>query len=268
MARSKQVKKMKKVVEILGDKTFCVLTGAGISTGSGIPDYRGMGSAPKKPLNLEPFIEDEEYRKDFWVEGYRDWCDFSVAEPNVAHDSVGLLASTGFVNGVITQNVDGLHGKAGTELVAELHGNMYATSCIACGRKYPTEHIVALLETGNPSLLSGVVDRKNFWVPQCESCLGVLKPDVVFFGEMLPEEPFVLAGEIARAAEAIVVAGTSLNVMSPLVFVQMVKSAGKPVIVINKGKTSVDSMADIKVDMDLGKAFNMLTDGLMSPVYI
>jgi len=261
-------RKLKKAIHLLENRDFCVLTGAGISTASGIPDYRGMGTAPKKPLNFEPFMKDEEYRKDFWADGYQDWIDFSPANPNTAHLAIADLHNTGFVNGVITQNVDNLHWVDENQIVAELHGNMYTTSCMACGEIYATSEIIYKLELGNPSLLTDNVDRENFWIPNCEKCTGVLKPDVVFFGEMLPQYGYDLANEIAKDAQGMIVAGTSMNVLTPLPFVQMMRQRGNPVIVINKGKTMIDDMADVKIDMDISKAFMAIRENLTSVVYI
>lgn len=245
-----------------------MLTGAGISTASGIPDYRGMGTAPKKPLNFEPFLKDEEYRKDFWADGYQDWIDFSPAQPNDAHLAIAELQNTGFVNGVITQNVDDLHWVDESQVVAELHGNMYTTSCLACGHVYATEEIINELELGNPSLLTDNLDRENFWIPSCKVCGGIIKPDVVFFGEAIPDYGYNLATEIAKDAQGMVIAGTSMNVMTPLPFVQMMRQRGNPVIIINKGKTLIDDMADIKLDMDIAEAFLAIRERLTSVVYI
>ena len=268
MVRNKQVRNINKAIKLLEDKDICVLTGAGISTNSGIPDYRGAGTAPKKPLDFIPFITDEKYRKEFWIDGYQDWKDFSPAEPNAAHIAIASLQHAGFVNGVITQNVDGLHWVDDQQVVAELHGNMYVTECLACGHKFDTADIVQKLELGNPGLLTGDVDRENFWIPNCEVCTGIIKPAVVFFGESLREDSFLLATAIAQDADAMIVAGTSLNVLSPLTFVQMMKSAGKPVIIINKGRTMIDKLADVKINMDLSEAFMTIADRLMTPVYI
>ena len=253
---------------MLEGKQFCVLTGAGISTASGIPDYRGMGTAPKKPLNYGPFISEEEYRKDFWADGYQDWIDFSPAQPNEAHLTIAMLQNLGYVNGVITQNVDNLHWVDEEQVVAELHGNMYTTSCLACGHIYSTSEIIQKLELGNPSLLADNVDRENFWIPNCEQCTGIIKPDVVFFGESLPEYGYNLATEIAKDAEAMVVAGTSLNVLTPLPFVSMMKAQGKPVIIINKGQTMIDTVADVKINADISESFVAIAESLMTPVVI
>ncbi len=265
MARVKQIDK---AIALLEDKEFCVLTGAGMSTDSGIPDYRGLGTAPRKPLNYGPFIKDEEYRKEFWIDGYKDWKEFSQAQPNLGHTIVGELQNAGFVNGVITQNVDDLHWTDENQVVAELHGNMYGTVCLLCNSFFATETIVKIMELGNPSLMSGEVDREYFWTPKCEACGGPLKPNVVFFGENLHEQAFLLAAEIAHDARAMVIAGTSLNVGTPMTFVNMMKDAGKPIIIINKGKTQVDKMADVKLDMNIAEAFGMIASKLMAPVYI
>lgn len=265
MARVKQIDK---AIALLEDKEFCVLTGAGMSTDSGIPDYRGLGTAPRKPLNYGPFIKDEEYRKEFWIDGYKDWKEFSQAQPNLGHTIVGELQNAGFVNGVITQNVDDLHWTDENQVVAELHGNMYGTVCLLCNSFFATETIVKIMELGNPSLMSGEVDRERFWTPKCEACWGPLKPNVVFFGEDLPLDQFGLASEIAHDAQAMVIAGTSLNVGTPLTFVDMMKEAGKPIIIINKGKTRVDKMADVKLNMNIAEAFGVIASKLMTPVYI
>ena len=265
MARVKQIDK---AIALLEDKEFCVLTGAGMSTDSGIPDYRGLGTAPRKPLDYGPFIKDEEYRKDFWIDGYKDWKEFSQAQPNAGHTIVGELQNAGFVNGVITQNVDDLHWTDENQVVAELHGNMYGTVCLWCNSFFATETIVKIMELGNPSLMSGEVDRERFWAPKCEACWGPLKPNVVFFGEDLPLDQFGLASEIAHDAQAMVIAGTSLNVGTPLTFVDMMKEAGKPIIIINKGKTRVDKMADVKLNMNIAEAFGVIASKLMTPVYI
>ena len=268
MARTKQIDKLNKAIELLEGKDFCVLSGAGMSTDSGIPDYRGMGSAPKKPLDFGPFTKDAEYRKEFWIDGYQDWIDFSPAQPNDAHLAIGELERAGFINGVITQNVDDLHVAGGSEVVSELHGNMYATECLACHHLTDTGYVVDQLVLANPSLLTDNVDRENFWVPNCEACYGIVKPAVTFFGEGLSASQFDLATEIAKDAEAMIIAGTSLNVMSPLTFVQMMKLAGKPVIIINKGQTLVDDLADVKVEMNLSEAFVKIAESIMSPVVI
>jgi NAD-dependent SIR2 family protein deacetylase len=227
-----------------------------------------MGTAPKKPLDFGLFIRDEEYRKDFWADGYQDWRDFSQTIPNDAHIAIAELRNSGFVNGVITQNVDGLHWVDDQQVIAQLHGNMYSTSCMACGDVSDTSYIIDKLELGNPSLFTDNVDRKNFWFPNCEKCTGILKPDVVFFGENLPNREYDLATEIAKDAEAMIIAGTSMNVMTPLPFVQMMKQRGNPIIVINKGKTLVDNMADVKIDADISEAFVAISEQLTSVVYI
>lgn len=265
MARVKQIDK---AIALLEDKEFCVLTGAGMSTDSGIPDYRGLGTAPRKPLNYGPFIKDEEYRKEFWIDGYKDWKQFSQAQPNAGHTIVGELQNAGFVNGVITQNVDDLHWTDENQVVAELHGNMYGTVCLWCNSFFATETVVKIMELGNPGLMTGEVDRKDFWTPKCEACGGPLKPNVVFFGENLHEQAFLLAAEIAHDAQAMVIAGTSLNVGTPLTFVDMMKEAGKPIIIINKGKTRVDKMADVKLNMNIAEAFGVIASKIMAPVYI
>lgn len=139
---------------------------------------------------------------------------------------------------------------------------------MACPTIYATSYIIEKLELGNPSLLTDNVDRENFWVPNCGDCTGVIKPDVVFFGENLPQYGYDLATEIAHDAQGMIVAGTSMNVLTPLPFVQMMKQRGNPVIIINKGKTLIDDMADIKINMDISEAFLAIRENLTSVVYI
>lgn len=274
MARVKQIggninkRQLNKAIRLLENRDICVLTGAGVSTASGIPDYRGMGTAPKKPLDFGSFVAEEAYRKEFWIDGYQDWKDFSQTIPNDAHLTIAEMQNTGFVNGVITQNVDGLHWVDDQQVVAQLHGNMYSTSCMACGEVYWTSYIIEKLELGNPSLLTDNVDRENFWVANCEECTGVIKPDVVFFGENLPDAEYDLATEIAKDANAMIIAGTSMNVMTPLPFVRMMKERGNPIIIINKGPTFVDRIADVKINADVSEVFLLISKELTSVVYI
>lgn len=264
----RQLNKIDKAIRLLENRDICVLTGAGVSTASGIPDYRGMGTAPRKPLDFGSFIAEEAYRKEFWIDGYQDWKNFSQTIPNDAHIAIADLQNRGFVNGVITQNVDGLHWVDDQQVIAQLHGNMYSTSCVACGDVSDTSYIIDKLELGNPSLLTDNVNRENFWIPNCEKCTGILKPDVVFFGENLPGYEYDLATEIAKDAEAMIIAGTSLNVMTPLSFVQMMKQRGNPIIIINNGRTLVDKVADVKINADISEAFLAISERLTSVVYI
>jgi NAD-dependent SIR2 family protein deacetylase len=272
MATNKQIgghiNKLKIAIDILGNRTFCVLTGAGISTDSGIPDYRGRGSAPQKPLNYKPFMRNADYRRDFWIEGYQDWLKFCDAKPNSAHKAIAQLEQDGIVSGVITQNVDALHRKAKSKSVAELHGNMFVTECLYCTNVVLTREVIDKMEMQNPSLLTRNVDRKNFQVPRCELCGSLLKPIVTFFGEGLRDKPFGIGADIAENADAMVIAGTSLNVMSPIGFVNMMVAEGKPVIVINNGPTLVDKIADVKVEMNITEAFAGIMNSSQSKVYI
>ena len=254
------IKNIERVAELLHDKKTIFVTGAGISTGSGIPDYRGKGMLAKNPLMADKFIHDHLYRKKFWLTAVRDWADWLNAEPNDGHVAIAEMEHlTDNVLGVITQNVDGLHERAGTFNLAEVHGNMFSSSCILCFEQYDQFDVIAKIRNLNPKL-----DQKGFRVktlvePMCGQCGGFLKPDVVFFGDLLPESELDFAEQMTEQADAVVVAGTSMVVGTPHKYVNAVKKRGGPVIVINRGRTMIDDIATIKCKSDLSVTLSELS---------
>jgi NAD-dependent SIR2 family protein deacetylase len=247
-------------VEILRGRRISILTGAGLSTDSGIPDYRGEGAPVRTPMTFSQFLGDTDYRKRYWAGSHLGWRRFAAAAPNAGHRAIADLESQGLVNGVITQNVDGLHLRAGSQRVVDLHGSMDRVRCLTCGQYYARGDIAARLSAANPWLddtenipLSPDGDVQiaavdEFVIPDCSVCGGVLKPDVVFFGEFVPVEKFTEASALVQRAEALIIAGSSLMVNSGIRLLDQAVKRKLPVIVINRGVTKGDSRAAVKID--------------------
>ncbi len=248
------------LVQLLKNKKVCVLTGAGISTESGIPDYRGPTAPPRRrpPLQHRDFLEQPLTRARYWARSLLGWPRFREFEPNAAHHA---LASWSSLTGVITQNVDRLHHKAGQHGVLELHGALADVRCLSCGTHSHRDELQRTLEHHNPHALDwkhtlladgdaelpdDVVE--GFRVPPCESCGGVLKPDVVFFGDSVPRARVEAAYACLDAADALLVIGSSLTVFSGYRFVLRAKERELPVAVMNLGPTRADAEASVKVD--------------------
>ncbi len=189
-------------VTALAGRTIAVLTGAGVSTDSGIPDYRGEGAPVRTPMTFQQFLGDIEYRKRFWAGSHLGWKRFDSAEPNAGHRALVKLEVAGIVDGVITQNVDGLHSRAGSLKVVDLHGTMDQVRCLTCGQFFARVSIAERISLTNPWLETPeavelapdgdvrVRDVAAFEIPDCSVCGGILKPDIVFFGEVVPREKF------------------------------------------------------------------------------
>lgn len=257
--------------ELLQGRRVCVLTGAGISTESGIPDYRGPGAAVRKraPIQHREFVEQSAMRARYWARSMLGWPRFRDFEPNDAHRA---LASWPRVTGLITQNVDRLHHKAGSRDVVELHGALADVRCLACGRHHDRDALQVRLEHDNPALLGtrfvlfadGDADLPDhvvdgFVVPSCEQCGGVLKPDVVFFGDSVPRPRLELAFSALDAAEVLLVVGSSLTVFSGYRFVLRAKERGMPIAVVNLGPTRADAEATLKLDARAGDVLPALS---------
>jgi NAD-dependent SIR2 family protein deacetylase len=248
------------VVELLRGRQTAVLTGAGLSTDSGIPDYRGAGAEPRTPMTFQMFLGDERARKRYWAGSHLGWQRFSSVTPNAGHHALAALEENGQINGVITQNVDGLHSRAGSRRVVELHGAMDTVICLSCGQAFARENIARRLEAANPILATpesiriapdgdaDVAEIDDFVIPECTVCGGMLKPNVVFFGEFVPTETFAEASAMVSAADALIVAGSSLTVNSGIRLLEQARRAGKPIVVINRGATKGDGRAIIKID--------------------
>lgn len=238
-----------------------LLTGAGISTPSGIPDYRDADGAWKHspPVQFTPFMQEPAVRQRYWARSMVGWRHFGRAQPNAAHRALSRLEQQGRVDLLCTQNVDGLHQAAGSREVLDLHGRLDSARCMRCGHRQPREAIQAELEARNPAWheatgamradgdidLSG--DFSDFVVPECPRCGGILKPDVVFFGEPVPRERVEAALASARRADAMLVVGSSLMVYSGYRFVEAAVAAGRPVAAVNLGRTRADAQLALKV---------------------
>jgi NAD-dependent SIR2 family protein deacetylase len=239
-----------------------VLTGAGCSTGSGIPDYRDADGAWKRgrPIPLQDFVAHEHSRKRYWARGLIGWRRMRAARPNDAHRALATLESHAHVTLLVTQNVDGLHQAAGSRNVVDLHGRADVVRCLQCERRTPRDDVQAALVERNPEFaaldaveapdsdaaLDGV-DFAAFDTPACTACGGLLKPDVVFFGERVPPERVQRAFAALDEADAMLVVGSSLMVYSGYRFAQAAAQAGKPIAAVNLGRTRADDLLALKV---------------------
>ena len=269
------------VVDVVAAGRVLVLSGAGLSTESGIPDYRGETGRLHRhaPMTYEEFIGSEHARRRYWARSHLGWRTIARAEPNTGHRAVAELHRRGYLYGVITQNVDGLHQAAGTPDVVELHGSLDAVTCLGCRAGSTRAQLERRLSAANPAF-SGAATRVNpdgdveladdvvrtFRLVDCAACgSGVLKPDVVFFGEAVPRTRVRRCFELVDAADALLVLGSSLAVMSGLRFVRHAAKTGKPVLIINRGETRGDPQATVRVDRPLGPALTELLDRLPAP---
>ena len=247
-------------VAAVSGRRLAVLTGAGVSTDSGIPDYRGSGAPVRSPMTFQQFLADLDYRKRYWAGSHLGWKTFMSSAPNAGHRALAEMESLGLTDGVITQNVDGLHLQAGSARVVDLHGSLDRVRCLTCGQQYARESFAARLADENPWLevpgsvtLSpdgdvDIADVAAFGVPACTVCGGILKPDVVFFGEFVPREKFDEASALIASAEALMVAGSSLVVNSGIRLLDQAVRRRMPVIIVNRGVTKGDSRATVKID--------------------
>jgi NAD-dependent SIR2 family protein deacetylase len=263
-----------RAVDLLAGRSIAVLTGAGMSTDSGIPDYRGEGAPRRSPMTYQQFIADPEYRKRYWAGSHLGWKHFSDAQPNTGHVSLAAMESAGIVNGVITQNVDGLHLRAGSQRVVDLHGTMDRVRCLTCGQYFARVDISARIAAANPWLEAVDPDQINpdgdadpaafddFITPDCSVCGGVLKPDVVFFGEFVPVEKFGEASALVKRAEALIVAGSSLVVNSGIRLIEQARRRRIPLVVVNRGETKGDSQAALKIEAGTSEVFQTLLERL------
>ncbi|RLP10590.1 Sir2 family NAD-dependent protein deacetylase [Propionibacterium australiense] len=255
--------------ELLGGRQAVVLTGAGMSTASGVPDYRGPRAVRATPILYGEFLADPATRRRYWARNYRGWASLDRAEPNEAHHALSRWEhqdTVGPMIGIISQNVDGLHEAAGSRQLITLHGRSADVVCLGCGRIMARRALQDRMAELNPAVPAAddvvqaelrpdadaeVEDWQDFVVPDCPWCGGLLKPDVVFFGEPVPRARVVSAFAWCDAAEVMLVAGSSLTVMSGLRFVRAMARAGKPVIVINHGATRADELAAVRLDEPL-----------------
>ncbi|HTL41915.1 MAG TPA: Sir2 family NAD-dependent protein deacetylase [Pseudolysinimonas sp.] len=260
--------------ELLRGRTIAVLTGAGVSTDSGIPDYRGEGAPVRSPMTFQTFVDDERARRRYWAGSHLGWRHFSSAEPNAGHRALAHLELSGPVNGVITQNVDGLHLRAGSRRVVDIHGSMDRVRCLHCGQTFARPDIAERMATENPWLDApeavvlnpdGDVEVdavEDMVVPACSVCGGVLKPEVVFFGEFVPTEKFAEAAALVRRADALLIAGSSLVVNSGIRLLDQASKRRIPIVILNRGLTKGDSRASLKIDAGTSEVLDALADRL------
>lgn len=261
-------------VRLLAGRRLVILTGAGVSTDSGIPDYRGEGAPVRTPMTVDRFLGDAVARQRYWAGSHLGWRHFSAAQPNAGHHAIADLELLGVADGVITQNVDGLHLRAGSRRVVDIHGSMDRVRCLHCGQTFARADIADRLTRDNPWLASpdevklnpdGDVDVDAYdevLVPACTVCGGVLKPEVVFFGEFVPREKFAEAASLVRGAEGMVIAGSSLAVNSGIRLLDQASKRRMPVVIVNRGATKGDARASLKIEAGTSEVLTALRDRL------
>ncbi|MEM6791008.1 MAG: NAD-dependent protein deacetylase [Myxococcota bacterium] len=256
---------------LLQGRRTVVLTGAGCSTRSGIPDYRGPETRrrARNPVQHRAFVRDAAARRRYWARSMTGWPRFSRFAPNATHLALAAAEARGEVTGVITQNVDRLHHRAGSRQVVELHGRLSEVRCLACETVEARDVLQRRLEQLNPTFVGrraelapdGDADLERvdgFVVPPCRACGGVLKPNVVFFGENVPAPTVAAAWRLFEASEVLLVVGSSLAVFSGYRFVRRAAKEGVPVAIVNLGPTRGDAHADVVVDGEAGEVLEAL----------
>lgn len=254
---------------IAGCKSVLVLTGAGCSTESGIPDYRGPDGVwrHRRPMLFGEFLRSEESRRHYWARSFRGWGSFAAARSNEGHRAIARYERTGRMSHLVTQNVDGLHQEGGSVRVLELHGSNRRVRCLGCADRTPREQMQQRMAELNPgfdydpieiradgdALLERELTR-DFRVPSCLGCGGILKPDVVFFGESVPRERVDLAMDRLRESDLLLVVGSSLAVWSGFRFARAAAERGIPIAILNLGWTRADSIATLRLEAPCASA--------------
>lgn len=243
-----------------------VLTGAGCSTASGIPDYRDENGEWKRrrPILIQAFRDEPATYRRYWARAYAGWARFTAAEPSAAHRVLAAWERAGTLIRLTTQNVDGLHQRAGSRTVIDLHGRLDVVVCLGCGERTSRQALQAVMAAANPDWTATVVAApdgdaeigadaiETFDAPRCDRCGALVKPDVVFFGENVPGPRYQAAREALARADALLVVGSSLMVYSGFRFVQQARDAGLPIAIVNRGRTRGDELADLKVEGEVG----------------
>ena len=262
------------IAGLIGAGGVVILSGAGLSTESGIPDYRGATGLARRaePMTYQAFTGAAAARQRYWARSHLGWRHIARAAPNRGHRAVAELQRRGLLSGIITQNVDGLHQQGGARDVTELHGSLSRVICLGCGERTPRGELDQRLRAANPAwdararqvnpdgdavLDAGATDQ--FQVVDCLRCAGALKPDVIFFGENVPPGRVADCYALVGAARAFLVLGSSLTVMSGYRFVRHAAKLGIPVAIINQGATRGDAQATVILDAPLGPALTSLT---------
>jgi NAD-dependent SIR2 family protein deacetylase len=265
------------LVDLVGDGGVVVLSGAGLSTESGIPDYRGESGRSRRaePMTYQTFVGSAAARRRYWARSHLGWRHVARAVPNAGHRAVAELQRRGLVTGIITQNVDGLHQAAGSQQVIELHGSLDRVTCLTCGQRTPRQLLDQRLRAANPDwharadainpdgdavLADDQIDA--FRTVDCHDCGGLLKPDVIFFGENVPPPRVQECYALTERASTLLVLGSSLTVMSGYRFVRRATEHAIPVAIINQGPTRGDAEALLTLDAPLGSTLTALLAGL------
>jgi len=252
-----------------------VLSGAGVSTDSGIPGYRDADGnwQRRSPITAQEFLRSPAARRRYWARSMIGWPRIATARPNAAHRALARLERALAFTRLVTQNVDGLHQRAGSADVVELHGNLARVACLDCGAVHARDAVQRLLEDANrgfadaraPSAPDGdagvdAADLDSFAIPPCPRCGGNLKPDVVFFGENVPRERVAAAMHALEEADAMLVVGSSLMVYSGFRFCERAAALAKPIAAINRGRTRADALFAVKIDESCGEALSALAE--------
>jgi NAD-dependent SIR2 family protein deacetylase len=263
---------------LLRGKKVVALTGAGISTESGIPDYRGPETRrrARSPIRFQEYAASHAGRARYWARSMIGWPRMAGALPNAGHRALAALELSGVLSGVVTQNVDRLHRAAGSQRVVELHGALAEVRCLGCGKTEARDRLQTRLESLNPGLSTASAELApdgdaelaaellvGFSVPSCEHCGGVLKPNVVFFGEGVPRETVDTAYAMVDAADALLVLGSSLAVFSGFRFVKRAHESGRAIGVMNVGETRADALANVRVEGRIGELLPRLAEALV-----
>lgn len=265
------------LAELCRGRRVVVLSGAGCSTESGIPDYRGEGTRARarNPVRFDAYVQDPAARTRYWARAMIGWPHFRAARPNPAHRALAALEHAGVVSTVITQNVDRLHQAAGSRAVIELHGALAEVRCLGCGRIDSRDDLQARLEQLNPGWLAheaalapdGDADLEtsltHFRIANCPACDGLLKPNVVFFGEQVPQAIVDRAYASVAAAQVLLVLGSSLAVFSGLRFVKRAHASRIPIAIVNVGPTRAVGLATLELEARLGDALPRLAASLL-----
>jgi NAD-dependent SIR2 family protein deacetylase len=265
------------LVDLVASGGVLVLSGAGLSTESGIPDYRGPTGLARKasPMTYQTFTGSAGARRRYWARSYLGWRHIAAAVPNQGHRAVAELSRRGLLTGIITQNVDGLHQAAGASGVTELHGSLHRVLCLSCGQRTSRTELDRRLAAANPdwdaeaALINPDGDAvlaaeatESFQVADCSGCQGVLKPDVVFFGENVPRPRTEACYALVEQASALIVLGSSLTVMSGFRYVRHAATLDRPVVIVNQGTTRGDPYATATIDAPLGPTLSELAGHL------
>ena len=263
-----------RAADVLAGRRVVALTGAGLSTDSGIPDYRGPGSVPRTPMTYQEFVSGPAAQQRYWARSHVGWSRMRRAEPNAGHRALAAMERTGALAALITQNVDGLHSAAGSRGVVDLHGRIADVVCLRCGEVTSRRALHDRLTELNPGFGDDdpavvapdgdaeVRDVQGFRLADCLVCRGPLKPDVVFFGENVPKERVQRCYDLVEGADALLVAGTSLTVQSGLRFVRRAAREGIPVVLVNRGPTRGDDLVDVRVDAGCSPTLQALSEAL------